>query len=185
MAVSAIHASHSKPNDVVFTPLSLAQQMIEMADIQPTDWVLDPSRGGGVFYDNLPSCHRAYCEITEGKDFFDWKSPVDVVIGNPPFSLWTKWLNHTLSICQNRFVYVFGCYSFTHNRIQAIHDAGFGITQIHFVKVAWWMAQSVVIVAEKGKPSILTSSPTIKCDVCGVMCGRGVRGNPPNVCAKL
>jgi hypothetical protein len=158
--------------------------MIEMADIQPTDWVLDPSKGDGVFYNNLPSCRKAYCEITEGKDFYEWKTPVDVVIGNPPFSHWTKWLDHTLSICKDRFVYVFGCYSLTHSRIQAIHDAGFGITKLHVVKVAWWLAQSIVVVAEKGKPSILSSSPAIKCPECGVMCGRGVRGNPPNECAR-
>ena len=38
------------PNDVVYTPLSLAMKLIEMAEIQPGDRVLDCSRGGGIFF---------------------------------------------------------------------------------------------------------------------------------------
>ena len=59
------------PNDVVYTPLSLAKILINMADIQPTDRVLDPCMGEGVFFDNLPECRKDWCEISELKDFFD------------------------------------------------------------------------------------------------------------------
>ena len=182
MSATAIHNAHKTPNDCIYTPPSLAQRMIEMAAIQPHEVVLDPSKGAGVFFDNLPRCDKHYCEIEEGVDFYQWSMPVDVVIGNPPYSQWTKWLAHTLSICRSRICYVFGANSLTGNRIQMIHDAGFGITKIHFVKVAWWMTQSMVIVAEKGAPSILTSDRIINCEHCGTMCGRGIYGNPPNVC---
>lgn len=184
MSAAAIHKAHSNPNDNIYTPIPLAMKMIEMTAIQPHEVVLDPSKGGGAFFDNLPPCDKHYCEIEEGKDFYKWSMPVDVVIGNPPYSEWTKWLAHTLSICKKRVCYVFGANSLTGNRIQMIHDAGFGITKIHIVKVAWWMTQSMVIVAEKGAPSILTSDRIINCEHCGKMCGRGVRGNPPNVCNK-
>jgi hypothetical protein len=184
MSAKGVHNAHSKPNDIIYTPKPLAERIIQMTAIQPHEVVLDPCRGGGVFYDNLPPCHKYYCEIAEGKDFYGWHMPVDVVIGNPPYSQWTKWLAHTLTICKKRFCYVFGANSLTGNRIQMIHDAGFGITKIHLCKVAWWMTQSLIIVAEKGASSIMTSEPIINCEHCGTMCGRGIFGNPPNECNK-
>lgn len=184
MSVKAIHHAKGHANDTIFTPKPLALRAIEMANIQPDESVLDPSRGGGVFYDNLPECKKDYCEITEGKDFYDWMEGVDVVIGNPPYSQWKKWLKHTLSICRKRFVYIFGATSLSGNRLKMILDAGFGITQIHICKVAWWMNQSMVVVAEKGKPTIMTGSPIQNCDICGKNCKRGIFGNPPNECMK-
>lgn len=184
MSVSAIHRAKGRPNDVIYTPRPLALRAIEMANIQPDETVLDPSKGAGVFYDNLPPCHKSYCEITEGKDFYKWSEGVDVVIGNPPFSKWTPWLDHTLKVCKKRFIYIFGATSLTGNRLKKILDAGFGITSIHICKVAWWMSQSLVVVAEKGKPSIMTGSPIQNCDICGVNCKRGIFGNPPNECMK-
>lgn len=182
MSVKAVHHSKGHPNDSIYTPLPLALRMIEMANIQPNESVLDPCRGAGVFFQNLPLCDKAYCEITEGRDFYEWKEPVDVIIGNPPFSQWKKWLPHTLSLCQKRFIYVFSSTGLTGNRLKMILDAGFGITAVHIVKVAWWMSQSIVVVAEKGKPTIMTGSPIQNCDVCGKNCKRGIYGNPPNEC---
>lgn len=184
MSAKAIHNAHSKPNDCIYTPKPLAERMIQMTAIQSHEVVLDPSKGGGIFFDNLPPCDKHYCEIEEGRDFYQWTMPVDVVIGNPPYSQWTKWLAHTLSICRKRFCYVFSTNSLTGNRIKMIHDAGFGITKIHIVKVAWWMTQSIVIVAKKGASSILTAEPIMNCEHCGTMCGRGIFGNPPNKCNK-
>lgn len=184
MSAKGTHKARSSPNDSIYTPLPLAQYVIGMANIQPDETVLDPCRGGGVFYNNLPPCHKAYCEIGEGINFYDWKTPVDVIIGNPPYSQWNRWLEHTLKICR-RFVYIFSVLSLTPRRLKMIEDAGFGITKIHLTKVSWWMASSISIVAEKGATSILQFSPNQQCPECGHMCGRGVRGNPPNVCAKL
>ena len=45
--------------------------MIKSCKIKSGSKVLDPSKGGGVFYDNLPTnCIKDYCEITENKEFF-------------------------------------------------------------------------------------------------------------------
>ena len=82
----------SNPNDVVYTPLPVAKMMIEMADIKESDTVLDPSLGAGVFYNNLPKCKKDWCEITKGRDFFEYTKgkKYDWIIGNPPYSLWSK-----------------------------------------------------------------------------------------------
>jgi len=184
MSASAIHHAKGHANDCIYTPTPLALTMIKMTDIQSDEVVLDPSKGGGVFFDNLPDCKKYYCEISEGIDFYDWHMPVDVVIGNPPYSEWTKWLEHTLRICKKRFCYIFGMNSLTGNRLQMIREAGFGITKIHTVKVAWWMTQSLVVVAERGAESILTSERIMNCEHCGTVCGRGIYGNNPNICNK-
>ena len=90
-------------NDKIYTPPVLAKKMIEMCEIKPTDRVLDPSRGGGVFYDNFPECIKSYCEIEEGIDFFDYDQEIDIIIGNPPYSLWSKWLEKTISLNPKKY----------------------------------------------------------------------------------
>jgi len=182
MSAKALHDSHTKPNDIIHTPQPIAQIMINMTDIKKENKVLDPSKGKGVFFDNLPECHKDWCEIADGKDFFENNEQYDVIIGNPPFSRWTKWLKHTLTKC-TKFCYIFGSNSLTPNRIKLMHDAGFGITKMHTVKIAWWMSQSFIIVAEKGQPSIITVTPgTFNCEYCNTHCHRGIHGNPPNEC---
>ena len=58
-------------NDIIYTPKPVAELMIGLCEITSNMKVLDPSRGGGVFYDNLPDyCIKDYCEIEENKDFF-------------------------------------------------------------------------------------------------------------------
>ena len=42
-----------------------------------------------------------WCEITEGKDFFAWHEKVDWCFGNPPYSLFTEWLYHSMKIADN------------------------------------------------------------------------------------
>ena len=78
MATAKIKVRNAqKPNDVIYTPLSVAKLMIDFCDIQSTDRVLDPSKGAGIFFDNLPECNKDYCEITEDKDFFKYDNEVD------------------------------------------------------------------------------------------------------------
>jgi hypothetical protein len=172
-----------RKNDVVYTPLSLARKMIEMCDITPDMKVLDPSKGKGVFYDNLPECDKRWCEITEGKDFFDETEKYDLIIGNPPYSIWTKWLDHTTKIT-DKFCYIFGAMNMNPERMNRIHNAGFGLTKIMMVDVRYWFAYSFAVVFERHKPSILTIHPPIPCE-CGKSCGRGSKGKGPNECGKL
>ena len=172
----------AKKNDVVYTPKSIALKAIEMCDITENMTVLDPSKGGGIFYNNLPNCKKSYCEISENKDFFKWNEKVDLVIGNPPFSLWTKWLEHTVSIT-DKFCYIFGAINLTDTRLRKIIGAGYGITKIHLFSVDWWFSHSFIVLFEKGKSSIMTVSPQrILCDICNERCDRGLKGNSMNEC---
>ena len=86
------------PNDVVYTPLWVAEDMVKR--FKPTGRILEPCSGGGAFLQFLPE-NTEWCEIEKGKDFFAWFTPVDWVFGNPPYSLFTEWLYHSMKIAKN------------------------------------------------------------------------------------
>ena len=136
-------------NDIIYTPKPVAELMIELCEITSNIKVLDPSKGGGVFYDNLPDyCIKDYCEIEENKDFFEYNEKVDLVIGNPPYSLWNKWIIHTMEIT-DKFCYIMGCFNFTDSRLRKFLDNGFGITKFHLLKIDWWFSPSFIVIFEK------------------------------------
>ena len=57
-------------NDIFQTPLPVALKLIEMAEIEDDDTVLDPCRGDGIIYNNLPDyCQKEWAEILDGRDF--------------------------------------------------------------------------------------------------------------------
>ena len=172
-------------NDIIYTPKPVALKMIEMCNIKEGTTVLDPSKGGGVFYDNLPqTCIKDYCEITENKDFFEYNKNVDLIIGNPPYSLWDRWIQHTMTIT-NKFCYILGCLNFTDTRLRKIFDNGFVITKFHLLKIDWWFSSSYIIIFEKGIKSIITVEPKcILCDICNGRCKRGRAENHANTCTN-
>lgn len=106
-----------KPNDMVMTPRHIAKQMISfythdlvrlwgptVSGISQTkhDTVLDPCRGDGAFYDQYPDyCTKDWCEITEGRDFFDWPYKVDWIITNPPYSIFPQFLEKCFEVADN------------------------------------------------------------------------------------
>jgi hypothetical protein len=157
--------------------------MIGMCGITPDMRVLDPCYGAGAFYDNLPECRKSYCEIDMGHDFFDEAGRYDLIIGNPPFSLWSKWLEHTIKLT-DKFCYIFGAMNLTPFRIDELETAGFSLVQLASVKVEYWFGTQWIAIFEKHRPSILTTLPTFRfnCDVCGERCLRGVAGRPMNAC---
>ena len=183
-----------KANDVIYTPKPLAQVMIDLCDIKPNDKVLDPSRGGGAFFDNFPECNKDYCEITEDKDFFKYDKEVNIIIGNPPYSLWTKWLEHTIKLNPKKFCYIFGQMNLTTSRLIQIEKGGYKMTKIHLCKVHWWFGHSFVCVFEKTeKDGIMSYSKVFYCDICGKRCKRGLTTSKngvktkhdPNKCSRL
>ena len=89
-----------KPNDTVYTPPKIAKEMISFYNLKGI--VLDPFKGGGVFYDNLPpNVERHWCEIDEGVDFFEFNKQVDWIISNPPYSIYEEVMNHSYKISKN------------------------------------------------------------------------------------
>jgi len=87
------------PKDVVYTPRSVSKGIIDF--LSPYGICLDPCKGDGAFYDYLPE-GKQYCELKEGKDFFDYRGDrLDFIIGNPPYSIFKEFLEYSFEIADN------------------------------------------------------------------------------------
>jgi len=86
------------PADIVYTPDYVSKQIINF--LNPKGICLDPCKGDGAFYKYLPK-GLDYCEIREGKDFFNYNKKVNWVIGNPPYSIFEEFLRKGFEISDN------------------------------------------------------------------------------------
>lgn len=87
-------------NDVVFTPDWLAEIICSMFPINGL--VLEPCKGEGVFMKYLPQ-DTMWCEITEGKNMYDFKETdrVDWIVTNPPYSDFDRFLDFSFGLANN------------------------------------------------------------------------------------
>ena len=85
-------------NDVVFTPDWLAEKICSMFDVGGS--VLEPCKGEGVFLKYLPE-KTQWCEITEGRNYYDFNEKVDWIVTNPPYSDYNRFLEHSFEIADN------------------------------------------------------------------------------------
>ena len=83
--------------DVVFTPDHVAASIV--AHFAPTGRILDPCKGDGVVYNKLANAE--YCELQEGKDFFNWSDPAEWIVSNPPYSIYSEWIRHSFKVAEN------------------------------------------------------------------------------------
>ena len=119
-------------NDRVYTPDALAYDIV--VHVGPSGRIMEPAAGGGAFLRAFDRLALAYdwCELDLGRDFFDCRpsSRYDFVITNPPYSLFTRFLRHSMTVANN---VVFLCPIpawFQRARERAIAEAGFGIVEI-------------------------------------------------------
>ncbi len=70
------------------TPELLCKELIKQVPLVEGDKVLEPFKGEGSFYNNLPDfVEKDWCEIEEGRDYKDYDKEFDWCISNPPFRL--------------------------------------------------------------------------------------------------
>ena len=144
------------PNDVFITPVELAKTHINMINSAPDDVWLDPFKNSGNYYNQFPTENKEYTEILEGKDFFDYDKNVDVICSNPPYSMIDKVLEHSVKLQPRVISYLIGVNNLTAKRMEYMTDNGYSITTLHICKVYKWYGMSLLVVFEKGKPSIIT-----------------------------
>ncbi len=93
---------------------------------------LEPFRGQGAFSRHMPPC-TDWCEIREGRDFFDWVVPVDWIVTNPPFSNMTRVFEHAFALADNCvFVIPISKYWSSAPRIEAATRYG-GLVEIAYL----------------------------------------------------
>ncbi len=113
-------------NDVIMTPLELAELIVK--HFQPQGKILEPCKGTGNFLQFLPNAD--WCEITEGRDFFNYKTPVDWIITNPPWSKVKDFLIHSMEVADNIIFLITINHLWTKARLRAIKQMQFGIKEI-------------------------------------------------------
>lgn len=128
------------------TPETLAKKLIEKVDILPTDEVLEPFKGEGAFYNNLPNCIKHWTEIEEGRDYKTFNQQVDWVITNPPFkidgvSAFFDIMMYYLPLVR-KGICLLGhddCFrTLTPVRLKKINDMGFVISKIYVCSIKKW-----------------------------------------------
>lgn len=115
-----------KSDDVVMTPVELARKLIQ--HFNPQGKGLEPCRGTGNIWSQLENAD--WCEITEGRDFYEWKTPVDYIFTNPPWSQIRKFLQHSYSVADNVYILCTVNHLWTKSRLRDMRKAGFGIKEI-------------------------------------------------------
>ena len=89
---------HLNQNDVVFTPDWLTKKICSMFKIEGL--VLEPCKGEGAFMKYLPN-DTEWCEIVEGRNFYDYNKKVDWIVTNPPYSDYNRFLKHCFELSEN------------------------------------------------------------------------------------
>ena len=127
------------------TPAELCIELIKQVPLVERDRVLEPFKGEGGFYNNLPSfVEKDWCEITEGRDYKDYDKEIDWVITNPPFRL----ENNTLKKRENAFWKILNHYSYRARKGMAflVNDKCFGVLTVKRLKGLnenGWFIQSI------------------------------------------
>lgn len=115
-----------KSDDVVMTPEDLAIKLIE--HFKPQGKGLEPCRGTGNIYSQLENAD--WCEISEGKDFFEYRERVDYIFTNPPWSQIRKFLLHSYELADNIYMLFTINHLWTKARLKDMKKNGFGIKEI-------------------------------------------------------
>lgn len=125
-------------NDCVQTPPELAKRIVR--HFKPVGKTLEPCRGDGNFLRYMPEA--SWCEIKEGRDFFEWKQKVDWVVTNPPWSQIRKFLQHAMIWSDNIVFLMTINHLWTKARIRDIGEFGFGIREICLLEMPKSFPQS-------------------------------------------
>ena len=115
-----------KSDDVVMTPINLAERLVN--HFNPEGKGLEPCCGNGNILRFLNNAD--WCEISKGKDFFDYNSRVDYIFTNPPWSMIRKFLQHSMELANDIYFLCTINHLWTKARLRDIKENGFGIKEI-------------------------------------------------------
>lgn len=153
--------ARSKANDVFYTPLLLSKFQIEKIETVPDDIWLDPFKGQGSYFNQFPTDHKDWCEIEQGRDFFTYDTPCDIICSNPPYSIIDAVLQKSVSLKPRVISYLIGCNNLTTKRIEYMNKSGYGLTFLHMTKVFKWYGMSYIVQFEKDKSNCISFDRTV------------------------
>jgi len=120
-------------NDIIMTPYNYVKAITK--HFKPKGVILEPCRGTGIWYNYLREYSSKadivdWCEIEEGKDFFNYTQKVDYIITNPPYSQMRKFIQHSMEISDNIIFLSSINHLWLKARLRDIKEKGFGIREI-------------------------------------------------------
>ena len=115
-----------KSDDIVMTPPHLAERLVE--HFKPQGKGLEPCCGTGNILRLLNNAD--WCEISKGKDFFDYTNKVDYIFTNPPWSQIRPFLTHSMELADDVYFLLTINHIWTKARLRDIKGHGFGIKEI-------------------------------------------------------
>lgn len=113
--------------DSVMTPLEVAARVVQ--EFPLGGLCLEPCRGTGNIYKALPE-PKDWCEIAEGRDFFDYEGKAEWIVTNPPYSIYDKFLAHCFDVATNVVLLVPIAKAFKSMRIERLVDSYGGLRRI-------------------------------------------------------
>jgi len=153
----------ARDKDIVMTKPEMAKYLLNTIQLNDGDKVLEPCKGTGSFYNNLPdNVLKDWCEINEGRDFFDYTEPVDIIVSNPPFvprKLFWKFHQHSMDIARREIYWLINLASlnvFTPLRFQEMKDKGWYIQKFTIVSDKRWFGRYCFIKISKTPNDIFT-----------------------------
>ena len=129
---------------------------------EDNEFVIDPCRGKGAFYDQLPNnVIKEWFEIDEGRDFLKtgWAECGNrllyhderhvtfhfTIIQNPPYSCLNEWFDKCIELKPDRMCFLLLMYALTDTRIKKFEEAGYSIFKLDVCKVHSWYGHQVVV----------------------------------------
>jgi len=121
------------------TPLHLAKRIVE--HFKPCGNVLEPCAGEGSFMNALQKYSENYqpigidwCEVSKGRDFFNWGAKANWIITNPPWSQIRQFLQHSMVLADEIVFLMTVNHCWTKARVRDVKQHGFGIKEICLVE---------------------------------------------------
>ena len=152
-----------KDRTIVMTKATMAKDLIKRVPFADGDIVLEPCKGDGAFFDNFPdNVEKKWCEINEGRDFFEFEGEVDWVLSNPPFvprKLFWDFMEKSMDITRKGIYWLINLSSlnvFTPRRLQIMQDKGWYIQSFHIVADKRWYGRYVFLEITKSENKIFS-----------------------------
>lgn len=125
--------TNTKRDDCVQTPRELARELVK--HFKPFGKILEPCKGDGNFLKEMEGYGQniltpEWCEILEGKDFFDFNEKVDWIITNPPYSKMRKFIQKSMEVADNIVFLTTINHLWLKARLRDIGEKNFGIKEI-------------------------------------------------------
>jgi hypothetical protein len=161
---NSVVAQHvARDPNFCFTNPEMAKHLISQINFNNNDIVMEPCKGSGSFYNNLPAnITKEFCEINEGRDYLNYNGHVDITLSNPPFTprkLFWDFHKKAMETTRREIYWLINMASlnvFTPKRLKEMNDLGWFINSFHIVTDKRWFGRYVWVKISKINNNVLT-----------------------------